>query len=208
MDGAKNAMIDAVVIAEKIRGALRDAASAIFAAESDVLPPQHAQPAAVLMPITYRPQGATVILTRRTDHLQNHPGQISFPGGRVEEGDESLVATALRETEEEIGLRSSHVELLGTLPDYFTGTGFRVTPVVGLVHPPFELTIDAFEVAEVFEVPLSHFLDPANHLRHSLEIEGRVRYFHAMPYKDYYIWGVTAGMLMSLYRILKGGDDL
>lgn len=208
MDGAKNAMIDAVVIAEKIRGALRDAASAIFAAESDVLPPQHAQPAAVLMPITYRPQGATVILTRRTDHLQNHPGQISFPGGRVEEGDESLVATALRETEEEIGLRSSHVELLGTLPDYFTGTGFRVTPVVGLVHPPFELTIDAFEVAEVFEVPLSHFLDPANHLRHSLEIEGRVRYFHAMPYKDYYIWGATAGMLMSLYRILKGGDDL
>ncbi|MDO9597735.1 MAG: CoA pyrophosphatase [Azoarcus sp.] len=163
-------------------------------------------PAAVLVPLVRRCDALSVLLTRRTDHLHHHPGQISFPGGRVEEGDASAVATALRETQEEIGLAADRVELLGTLPDYFTGTGFRVTPVVGLVHPPFELTLDAFEVAEAFEVPLSHFLDPANHLRHSLEIEGRTRHFHAMPYGDYYIWGATAGMLMALYRALTADE--
>lgn len=163
------------------------------------------KPAAVLVPLVRREKALSVLLTRRTDHLHHHPGQISFPGGRVEAGDVSPVATALRETHEEIGLGADRVELLGALPDYFTGTGFRVTPVVGLVHPPFELTLDAFEVAEAFEVPLSHFLDPQNHLRHSLEIEGRTRHFHAMPYGDYYIWGATAGMLMSLYQVLKEG---
>lgn len=161
-------------------------------------------PAAVLVPLVLRDATPSVLLTRRTDHLHHHPGQISFPGGRVEAGDASPVATALRETQEEIGLAADRVELLGALPDYFTGTGFRVTPVVGLVHPPFELVLDTFEVAEAFEVPLAHFLDPANHLRHSLEVEGRTRHFHAMPYGDYYIWGATAGMLMSLYQVLKG----
>lgn len=160
------------------------------------------RPAAVLVPLVEHADALSVLLTRRTDHLHHHPGQISFPGGRVEEGDASPVATALRETEEEIGLGADRVELLGALPDYFTGTGFRVTPVVGLVHPPFELELDSFEVAEAFEVPLAHFLDPVNHLRHSLEVEGRTRHFHAMPYGDYYIWGATAGMLMSLYRVL------
>lgn len=160
-------------------------------------------PAAVLVPIVEREARLSVLLTRRTDHLHHHPGQISFPGGRVEEGDGSPVDTALRETEEEIGLLSRHVELLGCLPDYLTGTGFRVTPVVGLVHPPFEMTLDSFEVAEAFEVPLAHFMDPANHLRHSLQVEGRERHFHAMPYKDYYIWGATAGIIMSLYRVLR-----
>jgi 8-oxo-dGTP pyrophosphatase MutT (NUDIX family) len=163
---------------------------------------QPAIAAAVLVPLVIRDDAASVLLTKRTDHLHHHPGQISFPGGRVEHGDVSPVATALRETEEEIGLARDRIELLGALPEYFTGTGFRVTPVVGLVHPPFELTLDTFEVAEAFEVPLSHFLDPANHLRHSLEIEGRTRHFHAMPYGDYYIWGATAGMLMSLYKVL------
>lgn len=163
------------------------------------------RPAAVLVPLVARAGAESVLLTRRTDHLYHHPGQISFPGGRVEPHDTSAVMTALRETQEEIGLGADRVELLGALPDYFTGTGFRVTPVVGLVHPPFELTLDAFEVAEAFEVPLSHFLDPQNHLRHSLEIEGRTRHFHAMPYGDYYIWGATAGMLMSLYQVLKEG---
>lgn len=163
-------------------------------------------PAAVLVPLILRDGVHSVLLTRRTDHLHHHPGQISFPGGRVEPTDVSPVATALRETEEEIGLASEHVELIGNLPDYVTGTGFRVTPIVGLVRPPFELTLDTFEVAEAFEVPLSHFLDSANHLRHSLEIEGRTRHFHAMPYGDYYIWGATAGMLMSLYRLIKGGE--
>lgn len=165
-------------------------------------------PAAVLVPLVLRDDAASVLLTRRTDHLHHHPGQISFPGGRVEKGDASPVATALRETQEEIGLGADRVELIGALPDYFTGTGFRVTPVVGFVHPPFELTLDTFEVAEAFEVPLSHFLDPANHLRHSLEIEGRTRHFHAMPYGDYYIWGATAGMLMSLYRVMTEVDPV
>ena len=161
-------------------------------------------PAAVLVPLVARGQVPTVLLTRRTDHLHHHPGQISFPGGRVEDADTSPIDTALRETKEEIGLDRRHVELIGTLPDYLTGTGFRVTPVVGLVTPPFELTLDAFEVAEAFEVPLSHFLDPANHEQHSIVHEGRVRQFHAMPYQGYFIWGATAGIIMSLYRVLRG----
>lgn len=163
-------------------------------------------PAAVLVPLVIRPDRPSVLLTKRTEHLHHHPGQISFPGGRVEEGDASAVETALRETEEEIGLHSSHVELLGALPDYLTGTGFRVTPVVGLVHPPFALKLDAFEVAEAFEVPLSHFLDPGNHEEHSIMHEGRLRRFHAMPYQGYFIWGATAGIIMSLYRILRAED--
>lgn len=161
-------------------------------------------PAAVLVPLVARGQVPTVLLTRRTDHLHHHPGQISFPGGRVEAADTSPIDTALRETQEEIGLDRRHIELIGTLPDYLTGTGFRVTPVVGLVTPPFELTLDAFEVAEAFEVPLSHFLDPANHEQHSIVHEGRVRQFHAMPYQGYFIWGATAGIIMSLYRVLRG----
>lgn len=161
------------------------------------------KPAAVLVPVVARGMDEFLLFTRRTDHLHHHPGQISFPGGRVEAQDSTPVDTALRETEEEIGLDRRHVELLGALPDYYTGTGFRVTPVVGLVHPPFELQLDAFEVAEAFEVPLGHFLDPANHQRHSLAHEGRERHFHAMPYKDYFIWGATAGILMSLYRLLR-----
>lgn len=160
-------------------------------------------PAAVLVPLILRNDSRTVLFTRRTDHLQHHPGQISFPGGRVEAGDSSPAATALRETEEEVGLAREHVELLGTLPDYSTGTGFRITPVVGLVHPPFELQLDAFEVAEAFEVPLAHFMDPANHKRHSFEFEGLRRHFHAMPYHDYFIWGATAGIIMSLYQVLR-----
>lgn len=161
-------------------------------------------PAAVLVPVVVRDDAPAVLFTKRTDHLHHHPGQISFPGGRVEAADASAVETALRETEEEIGLHRRHVELIGTLPDYLTGTGFRVTPVVGLVTPPFDLTLDAFEVAEAFEVPLSHFLDPANHEEHSIMHEGRLRRFHAMPYQGYFIWGATAGILMSLYRVLRG----
>lgn len=165
-----------------------------------------ARPAAVLVPVIERESALSLLFTKRTDHLHHHPGQISFPGGRVEESDTSAVDTALRETEEEIGLQRSHVELLGALPDYFTGTGFRVTPVVGLVHPPFKLTLDAFEVAEAFEVPLAHFLDPANHEEHSIMHEGRLRRFHAMPYQGYFIWGATAGIIMSLYRMLNGAS--
>lgn len=155
-------------------------------------------PAAVLFPIVQRAGGHTVLLTQRTAHLRDHGGQISFPGGRVEAGDPSPVHTALRETEEEIGLTRDHVEILGFLPEYHTGTGFRVTPVVALLMPPFELAPDPFEVAEVFEVPLAFLLDPANHQRHSLHYRGALRHFFAMPYGDHFIWGATAGMIRSL----------
>ena len=155
-------------------------------------------PAAVLFPIVLRDNGQTVLLTQRTAHLKDHAGQISFPGGRVEEEDQSPVHTALRETEEEIGLARKHVEVLGFLPEYRTGTGFRVTPVVALVTPPFELALDPFEVAEAFEVPLAFLLDPDNHKRHSLHYRGALRHFFAMPYGDYFIWGATAGMIRSL----------
>ncbi len=155
-------------------------------------------PAAVLFPIVQRAGGQTVLLTQRTAHLRDHAGQISFPGGRVETDDPSPVHTALRETEEEIGLAREHVEILGFLPEFYTGTGFRVTPVVALVIPPFELAPDPFEVAEVFEVPLAFLLDPANHQRHSMHYRGVLRHFFAMPYGEYFIWGATAGMIRSL----------
>jgi len=155
-------------------------------------------PAAVLFPIVIRDEGATVLLTQRTAHLRDHPGQISFPGGRVEASDLSPTHTALRETEEEIGLDAEHIEILGFLPEYRTGTGFRVTPVVALVRPPFELNPDPFEVAEAFEVPLGFLLDPANHLQHSLHYRGALRHYFAMPYGDYFIWGATAAMLRRL----------
>lgn len=134
-------------------------------------------PAAVLFPIVQRDDGQTVLLTQRTAHLKDHGGQISFPGGRVETEDRTPVHTALRETEEEIGLAREHVEVLGFLPEYRTGTGFRVTPVVALVTPPFDLALDPFEVAEAFEVPLAFLLDPANHKRHSLHYRGRCATF-------------------------------
>ncbi len=160
--------------------------------------------AAVLVPVIERPAGLTVLFTQRTAHLNDHAGQVSFPGGRCEASDASPVFTALRETEEEIGLAPARVEVLGILPEYHTGTGFSVTPVVGLVRPPFELSLDSFEVAEVFETPLSFLLDPANHQRHSMEIGGVLRHYYAMPYEGYFIWGATAGMLVSLHRLLYG----
>lgn len=166
--------------------------------EEDGVPAQGLTPAAVLFPIVDRQENYTVLLTQRTAHLRDHAGQISFPGGRVEAEDVSPVHTALRETEEEVGLASDRVEILGFLPEYRTGTGFRVTPVVGLVHPPFELKPDPFEVAEVFEVPLNFLLDPANHQQHSMHYRGAMRQYFAMPYGDYFIWGATAGMIRSL----------
>ncbi len=158
--------------------------------------------ASVLVPIVTRPDGLTLLLTRRTAHLKNHSSQIAFPGGGAEAGDPSAEATALRETREEIGLDPARVEVLGRLSDYHTRTDFRVTPVVALVAPPFELRLDAHEVDEAFEVPLAFVLDPANHQRHQREFQGRTVPFYAIPYRDYYIWGATAGMLINLYRFL------
>ena len=163
--------------------------------------------AAVLVPIVGHESGPTVLLTQRTAHLNDHAGQISFPGGRVETGDNSSVETALRETHEEIGVAPRHVEILGQLPEYTTRTGFRITPVVGFLAPPVELAADSFEVAEVFEVPLAFLLDPANHQLHSRMHEGMLRKFWAMPYGRHFIWGATAGMLMNLYHCLSSRDD-
>jgi 8-oxo-dGTP pyrophosphatase MutT (NUDIX family) len=160
--------------------------------------------ASVLVPIVTRPGELTMLFTRRTAHLRNHSGQIAFPGGGAEPGDASAEATALRETHEEIGLDPARVEVLGRLSDYHTRTDYRVTPVVGLVAPPFELRLDAHEVDAAFEVPLAFLLDPANHLRHQREFQGRTVPFYAIPYRDYYIWGATAGMLINLYRFLAG----
>lgn len=169
-----------------------------------VHPPERAvTPAAVLVPLINRPDAVTVLLTQRTAHLHDHAGQISFPGGRVDDSDVDRVFTALREAEEETGLSRAVVQVVGMLPEYDIPTGFRVTPVVGWVEPPFDLEPDPFEVAEVFEVPLQHFLDPANHQRHSDVINGRKRNYYAMPYQGRFIWGATAGMLFSLYRILS-----
>jgi 8-oxo-dGTP pyrophosphatase MutT (NUDIX family) len=158
--------------------------------------------AAVLVPLIDRPDGMAVLLTHRTTHLANHAGQVSFPGGRVDLGDGDVEETALRETEEEIGLDRSHVRIVGRLDTYLTRTGFAVTPVVGVIAPPFELAPDPFEVAEVFEVPLTFLLNPDNHQVCSCEFEGTVRFFYAMPYGRHYIWGVTAGILMNLYEFL------
>lgn len=168
------------------------------------MPPQPLTPAAVLVPLVVRPSGMTVLLTKRTKHLRDHAGQVSFPGGRCEPADGSAVVTALREANEEVGLTQDQIEVLGTLPEYDTGTGFHVVPVVALVHPPLNLKLDDFEVEEVFEPPLSFILDTANHQRHKIEARGKLREFWAMPWRDYYIWGATAGMLVSLYHFLIG----
>jgi 8-oxo-dGTP pyrophosphatase MutT (NUDIX family) len=165
--------------------------------------PADIRPAAVLVPVVRHDDALTVLFTRRTPHLQDHAGQISFPGGRAEPDDASLEATALREAQEEVGLAAQRVELLGRLPEYVTVTGYRVTPVVGLVASPLELRPDPFEVAEIFEVPLAFLLDPENHLRNCVIQEGKRRLYYAMPYRHYYIWGATAGMLMNLYGLLS-----
>ncbi len=165
--------------------------------------------AAVLVPLVLREDGPFVLLTQRTAHLAHHAGQISFPGGRMEAEDDNPIATALRETEEEIGLDRRHVEVAGDLDPYVTITGFRVIPVVGLISPPFSLTPDSFEVAEIFEVPLPFLLDRRNHHRHHrLTADGQKRYYYAIPYQERYIWGATAAMLVNLAEILHpGGHD-
>lgn len=165
--------------------------------------------AAVLVPLVCRPAGLSVLLTERTAHLSSHAGQVAFPGGRTEPADASPVATALRETEEEVGLHRSHIEVLGVMPQYLTGSGFVVTPVVGLVMAAHTLTLDDNEVAEAFEVPLAFLMDPANHQRRLYRwSDGGERSFFAMPWTgpegdEHFIWGVTAAMIRNLYRFVS-----
>lgn len=161
------------------------------------------KPAAVLVPLVNRPGGLQVLLTQRSADLPDHPGQISFPGGRLEPDDASLAAAALREAAEEIGLPPQQVSVLGHLAEYETVTGYRVTPVVGWVEPPFELVPDPVEVADVFEVPLAFLLDPSNQQRHFRMLGALRRDFWAIPYHERYIWGATAAMLLILDRTLR-----
>ena len=159
--------------------------------------------AAVLVPLVDRGGAIKVLFTQRTAHLSDHAGQISFPGGRVEAADAGREETALRETEEEIGLPRARIALIGRLPDYEIPSGFRITPVVGWIEPPFDLRPDPFEVAEIFEAPLGYFLDPGNYQRRQYHFRGRHRHYMAIPYEGRYIWGATAGMLYNLCRMLK-----
>ena len=159
--------------------------------------------AAVLVPVVNRAAGPQLLLTQRTAHLDDHAGQISFPGGRVEAGDASREDTALRETEEEIGLARGAVALLGRLPNYEIPSGFRITPVVGWIEPPLVLKPDPFEVAAVFEAPLDYFLEAAHYQRREFRFRGRHRHYMAIPFEGRYIWGATAGMLYNLCRMLR-----
>lgn len=163
-------------------------------------------PAAVLLPLVMH-ERPSLLLTQRTAHLSTHSGQIAFPGGKVDEEDADAVAAALREAQEEVGLNPGNVEVLGTLPQYITGTQFFITPVVALVRPGFALQPNPHEVDDVFEVPLDFLMDPANHRRHAYEWNGEVREWYSMPYRDggleRFIWGATAGMLRNFYHLLR-----
>jgi 8-oxo-dGTP pyrophosphatase MutT (NUDIX family) len=175
------------------------------------------------VPIVMRgPQASlpTVLLTRRAAHMKTHSGQIAFPGGKVDPEDANMQATALREAEEEVGLSARHVQVIGELPVYITGTSFWVTPVIGLVSPDLELRLNADEVDDVFEVPLSFLMNPANHRRHAFEWQGARRQWFSMPYEEHrtasngevqavehFIWGATAGMLRNFYRFLAANPS-
>lgn len=157
------------------------------------------KPAAVLVPVVMHEDEATVLFTERASHLRDHSGQIAFPGGKIDADEASPLDTALREAEEEIGLDRSFVRPVGFLDSYLSSSGYIVFPVVGLVTPRFSLTLNTTEVADAFEVPLSFLMDPANHEIHAREWKGHIRQYYAMPFRERYIWGVTAGILRNLY---------
>jgi 8-oxo-dGTP pyrophosphatase MutT (NUDIX family) len=183
--------------------------------EDELLGDQHLNPeftadgidfreAAVLIPVVARHPEATIILTQPTSHLSAHAGQIAFPGGKVDPGDASHAAAALREADEEIGLDPALVEPIGYLDPYLTRTGYRIVPVVGRVAPAHRLTINPHEVVEAFEVPLSFLMSPDNHRQGSRIFMGKPRYFYEMPFNQRYIWGITAGIIRGLYQRIYG----
>lgn len=158
--------------------------------------------AAVLIPVIDRAEGATVLLTQRTEKLRSHSGQVAFPGGRIDLEDGSAENAALRETEEETGVSRDFIEIVGRMPDYVTGSGYRINPVLGVVNPGFDLQPNPHEVESVFEVPLSFLMNPDNHTYSSRIWQGQERYFYTMPYGERYIWGVTAGIIRAMYERL------
>lgn len=182
--------------------ALRAAAKAKGVAEG--APGLELTRAAVLVGFVDHPNGPTVLLTQRTEHLADHGGQISFPGGRMEEGDADIVAAALRETEEEVGLPRANVTVAGALEDHGTVSGYRVTPIVGVIRPPFALKLDPFEVDEAFEVPFAYMLDPANRMREVVTRGDVVRHIYTFPYEGRRIWGFTARILARVADIVNG----
>jgi 8-oxo-dGTP pyrophosphatase MutT (NUDIX family) len=176
-----------------------------FSLNGIVPAPEKYRPASVLVPIVNRTPDITILLTQRTEDMPSHAGQVAFPGGRRQASDVDDVATALRETEEEVGIGQDFIDVIGSYDHYRTGTGYEITPIVGIVMPGFTVRADPREVADVFEVPLDHFLDESNHRIDSRMAQGRERRFYAMPYGQRYIWGATAGMLKNLQFILTTG---
>jgi 8-oxo-dGTP pyrophosphatase MutT (NUDIX family) len=160
------------------------------------------RPAAVLVPLVARPEGATILLTQRASALSRHAGQIAFPGGRIDATDATPLAAALREAEEEVGLTRAAVTPLGYLDPYFTGSGYRILPILAIVTPPFALLVNPAEVEEAFEVPAQFLMDPCNHAWNMRERDGRLDGYYAMPFGERYIWGATAGILRNLYEQL------
>ncbi len=174
---------------------------------SGIVPiPETWRPASVLVPLVNRATGITVLLTQRTADMPSHAGQVAFPGGRRQAEDADAAATALRETEEEVGIPARFIDVIGAVDLYRTGTGYEITPIVGIVTPGFTIRADPREVADVFEVPLEHFLDEVNHKIDSRQYQGRERRYYAMPYGERYIWGATAGMLKNLHFILTAKE--
>lgn len=160
------------------------------------------KPAAVLIPVVERNKGLDVILTKRMEHLNSHSGQVAFPGGKIDDTDANAAAAALREAHEEVGMEPGQAEVIGSLPDYYTGSGYRITPVIALVDPAAKLEANPEEVDYVFEVPLAFLMDPVNHKRGSREFYGARRYYYEMPYGSHYIWGVTAGIIAMMHARL------